>query len=215
VKISSFSVPYVLFFFLIYSIHSEARAQRNGFTGLTIEAASGYQSMRLSAKDLRVSNSKLSISNRSIPNNIAPKSISGVPFALNVGYIFGVTESTTVGVRLEYNPQSSRYAVVILPGYGFTERAKGYLRFGWAYMASSIGETFPGAQSQTQTAYFHGPTFGIGARYKIIEDLYLYGEVNYYQYNDVGLTATVGNNRFTGIVSSKAANILVGIGYRF
>jgi hypothetical protein len=215
VKISSFSVRYLLFLFLINSIHSEARAQKNSFTGLTIEAASGYQSMRLSAKDLRVSNSKLSISNRSIANNIAPKNISGVPFALNIGYMFGVTESATFGVRLEYNPQSSRYAVVILPGYGFTERAKGYFRFGWAYMVSSIGETFPGAQSQTQTAYFHGPTFGIGARYKIIRDLYIYGEANYYKYNDVGLTATVGNNRFTGIVSSKAANILVGIGYRF
>ncbi len=193
----------------------EVNAQTSNFTGLTIEAASGYQSMRISPKNLMFSNSALRINNRSIPNSIAPKNISGVPYALNVGYIFGVGDYTTLGVRLEYNPLSSRYAAVILPGYVLTERTQAYLRFGWAYMASKISATFPNVPSQTQTALFRGPTIGIGAKYKLIDKFYLYSELNYYQYNDVALKANVSNSRFSGKASSKAANILVGIGYNF
>lgn len=214
-KMCKFGLIGVINLFVVINIQSQANAQSGAFTGLTIEAASGYQSMRLSAKNLTVSNPKLRINNRSIPNNIAPQNISGIPFALNVGYVFGFNESATIGIRFEYNPQSNRYAAVILPGYALTDRAQGYLRLGWAYMATTIGSTFPGAQAQSQTAYFNGPTIGIGAKYKVIDSLYLYGELNYYQYNDVKMAAVIGNNQFTGTVSSRAANVLVGIGYTF
>lgn len=212
---SKFKEKFSILLLLLYTSH--ANSDTSHFTGITIEAASGYQNMRITAKDLSASVGNITTA---LPNNIPPKNISGVPYAFNYGYIAGLTNRTTLGARLEYNPRTSRYAAVILPGYVISENTQGYLRMGYAYMASTIDVKLPGVQSQIQKAYFYGPTIGIGIKYNAFNNFYIYYELNYYQYRDVGLAATTPGQfgqtiRLTGTASSRVSNMLIGIGYRF
>jgi len=188
----------------ILSFQPLVNAQTAKFTGLTVEAATGYQSMTISADKLTVVG---------IPIPAPSVKIDGVPYALNVSYIFGVSESATVGVRFEYNPLTSRYAAVVLPGYAISERTQSYLRFGWAQMASTID--VPSTLPQKLEATFRGPTIGAGAKYRVFDNFYVYAELNYYQYNDINFSDVIPLPGVSGTAKSSAQNFLIGVGYRF
>ena len=82
-------------------------------------------------------------------------------------------------------------------------------------MATTIETSIPGVALNAQTAYFNGPFVGVGAKLLLTDKLYLYAELNYYQYADLTLTAKAGPATLSVNVSSSAQNALFGLGYRF
>ena len=197
-----------ILFVSLFMLTPSAFAQAEEFKGFAIEAATGYQEMTLKVRDVKINNVSLSWAQQE-------KRVEGTPYALNVGYSLAVGEAAGLGVRVEYNPQSSRVALALIPSYALTQNVQAYAKLGWAYMATTIETSIPGVALNAQTAYFNGPFFGVGAKLLLTDKLYLYAELNYYQYADLTLTAKSGLATLSGNVSSSAQNALFGLGYRF
>ena len=197
-----------ILFVSLFVLTPSAFAQAEGFKGFAIEAATGYQEMTLKVRDVKINNMSLSWAQQD-------QRIEGTPYALNVGYSLAVGEAAGLGVRVEYNPKSSRVALALIPSYALTQNVQAYAKLGWAYMATTIETSIPGVALNAQTAYFNGPFFGVGAKLLLTDKLYLYAELNYYQYADLTLTAKAGPATLSVNVSSSAQNALFGLGYRF
>lgn len=189
-------------------ISTVASAQSSRFTGLSLEAATGYQEMAIKVQDVK-------INNRHSGRADQDQRLTGVPFAVNIGYSVALTETIGLGARFEYNPQSGRVALSSLPSVALTQSLQAYGKLGWAYMASAVDSPVSGFMIDGQTAYFNGPLVGIGAKLLLTDNVYVFAELTYYQYADLTLVAQKGSRNLSGKVSSSAQNALLGLGYKF
>lgn len=183
-------------------------AQADRFTGFNLEAATGYQEMAVKVQDVK-------LNNISIGRADQEQRITGVPFALNIGYSAVVSQTVGLGARFEYNPKSGRIALSIIPSWALTDNLQAYGKLGWAYMASTVEASMPGIAVSSQTAYLNGPLAGIGAKLLLTENVYLFAELTYYKYADLTLNAKSGPINISGRASSNAQNALVGLGFKF
>ena len=118
-------------------ISTVASAQSSRFTGLSLEAATGYQEMAIKVQDVKINNGHSGRADQDLR-------LTGVPFAVNIGYSVALTETIGVGARFEYNPQSGRVALSSLPSVALTQSLQAYGKLGWAYMASAVDSPVSG-----------------------------------------------------------------------
>ncbi len=104
-------------------IGTAASAQSSRFTGLSLEAATGYQEMTIKIQDVK-------IDNRHSGRADQDQRLTGVPFAVNIGYSVALTETIGLGARFEYNPQIGRVAVSTLPSVALTQNLQAYGKLG-------------------------------------------------------------------------------------
>lgn len=185
-----------------------AAAQSSRFTGLSLEAATGYQEMTIRIQDVK-------INNRHSGRFDQDMGFSGVPVALNIGYSVALTDTLGLGARVEYNPKSGRIALSALPTVTLAQNLQAYGKLGWAYMASAVDSPTLGSMLKGQTAYFNGPLVGIGAKLLLTDNVYVFAELTYYKYADLTLGAQQGAHNLSGKASSGAQNALIGLGYKF
>ncbi len=172
-------------------IGTAASAQSSRFTGLSLEAATGYQEMTIKVQDV-------TINNRHSGRADQDMGFRGVPVALNIGYSVALTDTLGLGARFEYNPKSGRIALSTLPSVALTQNLQAYGKLGWAYMASAVDLPGLGSMLDGQTAYFNGPLFGIGAKLLLTDNAYVFAELTYYKYADLTLSAKQGSHNISG-----------------
>jgi opacity protein-like surface antigen len=189
-------------------IGTAASAQSSRFTGLSLEAATGYQEMTIKIEDVKINNRHSGRADQDM-------GLSGVPVALNIGYSVALTGTLGLGARFEYNPKSGRIALSTLPSVALTQNLQAYGKLGWAYMASAVDSEVLGSMLNGQTAYFNGPLVGIGAKLLLTDNVYVFAELTYYKYADLTLAAQKGSHNLSGKASSSAQNVLIGLGYKF
>jgi hypothetical protein len=185
-----------------------AHAQAIGFVGLFFEAATGYQEMTAKVHDVKINNLSFGRADRE-------QKITGVPFAVNIGYSAALSQAAGLGARFEYNPKSGRIALSIIPSLAMTEIQQVYGKLGWAYMETTVDALLPGLAVSSQTAYLSGPLVGIGSKLLLTDNVYVFIELTYYKYADLSLSAKNGPINVSGKTSSSAQNALIGLGYRF
>lgn len=189
-------------------IGAAASAQSSRFTGLSLEAATGYQEMTVKVQDVKINNRHSGRADQDL-------GFSGLPVALNIGYSVALTDTLGFGARFEYNPKSGRIALSTLPSVALTQNLQAYGKLGWAYMASTIDSPKLGSMFDGQTAYFNGPLVGIGTKLLLTDNVYVFAELTYYKYADLTLAAQKGSHNLSGKASSSAQNVLIGLGYKF
>lgn len=148
-------------------ITTAASAQSSRFTGLSLEAAAGYQEMIIKVQDVKINNRQSGRADQDMR-------FSGVPVSLNIGYSVALTDTVGLGARFEYNPKSGRIALSTLPSVALTQNLQAYGKLGWAYMASAVDSPLLGSMLDGQTAYFNGPLVGIGAKLLLTDNVYVY-----------------------------------------
>lgn len=189
-------------------IGTVASAQSSRFTGLSLEAATGYQEMTIKVQEVTINNRHRGRADQDI-------GFSGVPVALSIGYSVALTDTLGLGARFEYNPKSGRIALSTLSSMALTQNLQAYGKLGWAYMASAVDLPGLGSMLDGQTAYFNGPLVGIGAKLLLTDNVYVFAELTYYKYADLTLAAQKGSHNLSGKASSSAQNVLIGLGYKF
>jgi opacity protein-like surface antigen len=148
--------------------------------------------------------------------SMAPGGSSGATGQLNVnapvnaalGPYSGRTLSSTVA---SYQMKNS-YSITVNPGYAFDKDKMAYMMLG--YTGTTIGLSSP--VIAYNTVNLSGYTVGLGYKQMVTPSLYLLGEVKYASFGQTTASTTSSNGvAISQPVSANAAEVLIGVGYRF
>lgn len=180
----------------------------------------------------------------------SPGSIAGTsaPVYFGAGYYFEIIPNFFLGLGMDYSPLSNstktltgaysgidsgtteswkynlknRYSFYAMPAIKISENLMGYFKLG--YSKQSVSLVSQGAYSYSgqtiASSTMNGEVFGVGIRYMVNGNIYVYAEGNLYQYSKVNLSGNVNSTGY-GIInmtispSSSTRNGLIGFGYRF
>lgn len=139
--------------------------------------------------------------------SMAPGGSSGATGQLNVNAA-GRTLSSTVA---SYQMKNS-YSITINPGYAFDKDKMAYMMLGYA--GTTVGLSSP--VIAYNTVNLTGYTVGLGYKQMVTNSLYMLGEVKYASFGQTTASTTSTNGvAISQPVSANAAEILIGVGYRF
>lgn len=187
-----------------------------GFTGLSIYTATGYQHATVKTSNTRA---------RVMGNDILLPSVTETTHSTfwltGLDYTYVFNNKFSLGAQVDYYPKSTQVALSISPGYEFSDRVLGYLRFGWASVPYTVqrGGGTPTYETRLD-AYFAG----VGAKVNLYRGIYAFGEIRYSQVERVNFTATLDYEVLPGTkisvpvqgsADTTAVNAFIGLGYRF
>ncbi len=146
----------------------------------------------------------------------APGASSSATGQLNVnapvnpalGPLSGRTLSSTVA---SYQMKNS-YSITVNPGYAIDKDKLAYMMVGYA--ATTVGLSSP--VIAYNTVNLTGYTVGLGYKQMVTNSLYMLGEVKYASFGQTTASTTSSNGvAISQPVSANAAEVLIGVGYRF
>lgn len=177
----------------------------SNFLGFSALTAIGLQSGTVKLDNVRLRNTPYNVQ---LPNYHS----TGTPWLVGVNYTYVFKNSVTLGGQLEYFPVSQQMAISLTPGFQFNEKIHGYLKFGWIRAPSTVDQG-PGRKSYDVDLY--GIVAGLGAKYGFTQNLYGFLEVNTAQFQKLNFTSWQGALPIEGSATTRAQNIMLGMGYRF
>jgi opacity protein-like surface antigen len=175
------------------------------FTGLSIYTAAGLQSGSVYLDNVRVRNTTYTVN---APNYHS----TGTPWLIGLNYTHVFKNNVSLGAQLDFFPVSKQFALSIAPGFQFNEKTLGYLKLGWVHAPSTVDQ---GPGRTPYSVDLNGLVVGLGAKYLFTKSLYGFLEVNVVQFQKLNFTSWQGNIPIEGSATTKAQNIMLGVGYRF
>jgi opacity protein-like surface antigen len=202
-----------------------ANAQSDKWQGAYGQVGIGYQSSSMSYSPWTYYRSNGSSSS----GTASADNANNFALLLGVGYNFALSPSFVLGVGGEYAPlvgakarSTTTYSDTSTSVYGQYNVQYAYNLFlapGWVIdkeklLYAKIG--YAGAQTKSSpsnnTYSFNGFSLGLGYKQFLTDNIYGFGEVNYTDYGNSNLRTDLN---FTGTMTLKATNLLLGLGYKF
>jgi opacity protein-like surface antigen len=182
-----------------------AHAQTSPFTGVSIFTSGGFQSGSVKLENVRVRNTRFSVPVENLHS-------TGNSWLIGLNYTHVFQNSTSLGAQVEFFPVSKQVALSLTPGYQFNEKILGYLKLGWVHAPSTVDQ---GPGRKAYDVNLNGLVAGLGAKYLFTKNLYGFLEVNAVQFQKLNFTSWEGSIPIEGLATTRAQNILLGVGYRF
>ena len=133
------------------------------------------------------------------------------------------TGKTTDEVGFNYNYQiANRTNIFLAPGYVIDKDKLAYFKAGYSQQTMKVqnyldydGAAYSNGGSNPSNT-LRGYVLGLGYKQLLSQNIYMFGEGNYYSYGNQSYTSVYANG-FTDTFNAKATayQFLVGIGYKF
>jgi len=175
------------------------------FTGLSAYTATGFQSGSVHLDNVRIRNTSFNVQ---APNYHS----TGTPWLIGLNYTYVFKNKVSLGAQVEFFPVSKQVALSLTPGFQFNEKILGYLKLGWVHAPSTVDQ---GPGRKAYDVNLNGLVAGLGAKYLFTKNLYGFLEVNAVQFQKLNFTSWQGSIPIEGSATTRAQNILLGVGYRF
>jgi hypothetical protein len=177
----------------------------SNFTGLSAFTATGFQSGSVHLDNVRIRNTSFNVQ---APNYHS----TGTPWLIGLNYTYVFKNKVSLGAQVEFFPVSKQVALSLTPGFQFNEKILGYLKLGWVHAPSTVDQ---GPGRQAYDVNLNGLVAGLGAKYLFTKNLYGFLEVNTVKFQPLNFTSWQGSIPIEGSATTRAQNILLGVGYRF
>ena len=188
--------------------HKEAHTSTpttSSFTGFSVFTATGLQTGSVHLDNVRIRNTSYNVQ---APNYHS----TGTPWLIGLNYAYVFKNNVSLGAQLEYFPVSKQVALSLTPGFQFNEKMQGYLKLGWVHAPSTVDQ---GPGRKAYDVDLNGLVAGLGAKYLFTKNLYGFLEINVVQFQKLNFTSWQGTIPIEGSATTRAQNILLGVGYRF
>ncbi len=185
-----------------------------GFSGASIYTATGLQQATVEGFDLRVRDTDIRLPS-------TRKTSNGTFWLVGLDYTHVFENQFSLGAQFDYYPRKGQIALSMSPGYVFNDQVMSYLRFGWAYVPTTIDQGAGRSSVETKLNAYFG---GAGARVNLYRGVFAYAEIRYAKVERLNFTSwadvTVAPGQtlsvpIEGSADTSAVNAFIGLGYRF
>jgi opacity protein-like surface antigen len=187
------------------ALAGESSSVNPGLSGLSIYTATGYQHTMIKTDDVRVRNTNIRLPSERT-------STDGSFWFAGLDYTHVFANQFSLGAQFEYYPRSRQVTISVSPGYAFNDRWLGYVKFGWAYVPTTLdqGPGLPNTKVNLNTVFA-----GVGAKRMIYGSLFGYAELRYAKVERLDFTGVIQTIPIQGHADIRAVNAIIGLGYRF